>query len=307
MTSRVTVEAPASSANLGAGFDVFALALAKPKDMLTLEKAQRGINLSVHGGQLPTTLQRNVVEAVANAIMTGEKVREGVRLTLRKRVPIGAGIGSSAASSAAAVVGMNALFDLRLSDRKQVEYAGFGERIASGTAHYDNVTASLFGGFVLVSEDKSFTRMDPPHSLVLCLAIPNVKLPTQKTRYARSLLPKRLSIEEAVASVRAASMMVHGLAHDKIEEFGAAMSGGFVDSYRSVMIPGFEQVKKAAMKRGAAGVCISGAGPAMLAATKASKAKIVLAAMTDAFEREGVRSDGFITKVGGGTRVIGQD
>ncbi|MDA4127570.1 MAG: homoserine kinase [Thaumarchaeota archaeon] len=306
MASMVTVEAPASSANLGAGFDVFALALARPKDRLTLEKAQSGIKLSVHGEQLPTTPHSNVVEAVAKAIMAGERVREGVRLRLRKRVPIGAGLGSSAASSSATVVGMNALFDLRLTNKKQIDYAGIGERFASGTAHYDNVTAALFGGFVLVSKDKSFSRMEPPHSLVLCLVIPRVKLPLQKTRYARSLLPRRLSIEEAVAAVSAASMMVHGLAVDSVEEFGAAMSGGFVDTRRSVMIPGFERVKKAAVEHGAAGVCISGAGPAMLAATKGNKGRVILEAMTDAFEKESVKSDGFITKVGEGCRVIEQ-
>lgn len=307
MTSKVTVEAPASSANLGAGFDVFALALARPKDRLTLEKTQSGIKLSVYGEQLPTTPQSNVVGAVAKAIMTGEKVREGVRLRLRKRVPVGAGLGSSAASSSATVAGMNALFDLRLPNKKKIEYAGIGERLASGSAHYDNVTAALFGGFVIVSKDKSFTRMDPPHSLVLCLVIPRVKLPLQKTRYARSLLPKRLPIDEAVAAVSAASMMVHGLAHGSVEEFGAALGGGFVDTRRSVMIPGFERVKKAAIEHGAAGVCISGAGPAMLAATKGNKGRAILEAMTDAFKKEGIKSDGFITKVGEGSRVIGQE
>jgi homoserine kinase len=307
MRSTVIVEAPASSANLGAGFDVFALALGRPKDRLTLFRTQNGIRLSVYGAKLPTTPQRNVVGAVTRAIMAGEKVRGGVLLKLRKGVPVGAGLGSSAASAAAAVVGMNALFDLGLPNKNQIEYAGVGERIASGAAHHDNVTASLFGGFVLVSKDKSFIRIDPPHGLVLCLAIPRLRLPLQKTRFARSLLPKRLSIEEAVAAVNAASMMVHGLAHNSVEEFGAAMDGGFVDHYRSVMIPGFERVKKAAMEQGAAGVCISGAGPAMLAAAKRGKAKLILAAMTETFERAGVGSDGFITKVGGGCEVIGQE
>ncbi|MDA4127801.1 MAG: homoserine kinase [Thaumarchaeota archaeon] len=307
MRSRVIVEAPASSANLGAGFDVFALALGRPKDRLKLTRTKSGIELSVLGAKLPTTPQRNVVGAVTRAVMTGEKVRGGVLLTLRKGVPVGAGLGSSAASSAAAVVGMNALFDLELPNKKQIEYAGVGERIASGAAHYDNVTASLFGGFVLVSKDKSFTRIDTPHGLVLCLVVPRLKLPLQKTRFARSLLPKRLSVDEAVAAVNAASRMVYGLAQNSIEEFGAAMNGGFVDHYRSVMIPGFEHVKEAAMKSGAAGVCISGAGPAMLAAAKRSKAKNVFDSMTDAFEKEGVKSEGFITRVGGGSRVIEQE
>jgi homoserine kinase len=307
MISRVVVEAPASSANLGAGFDVFALALGRPKDRLSLKRTQAGVKLSVDGAKLSTTPRSNVVGAVTHAIMTGEKVHGGVYLNLRKGVPIGAGLGSSAASSAAAVAGMNVLFDLQLPVSKQIEYAGVGERLASGAAHYDNVAASLFGGFVIVSRDKSFQRMDPPHGLVLCLVVPTVKLPSQKTRYARSLLPKRLSVEEAVVAVSAASMMIHGLASDSVEEFGAAMNGGFVDHLRSVMIPGFDRVKKSAMEHGAAGVCISGAGPAMLAATKRSRAKTILHAMTEAFEKEGVRSDGFVTKAGGGCKVIEQE
>jgi homoserine kinase len=307
MKSKVTVEAPASSANLGAGFDVFALALARPKDSLTLEKTKSGVRLFIQGAKFSTTSQNNVVLAVARAIITGEKVRGGISLKLRKGVPIGAGLGSSAASSAATVVGMDALFGLGLSNKKMIEYAGVGERLASGTAHYDNVTAALFGGFVIVSKDMSFTRMDPPHSLVVCLVIPEVKLPLHKTRYARSLLPKHISIEEAVAAVGSASMMVSGLAHGSVEEFGAAMSGGFVDPRRSVMIPGYERVKKVAIENGAAGVCISGAGPAMLAATKGNKGGAILDAMISAFKREGVKSEGFITKAGEGSRIIEQE
>jgi homoserine kinase len=307
MKSRVTVEAPASSANLGAGFDVFALALERPKDKLTLEKTKKGIRLSVKGARLPATPKGNVVGEVARAIMSGEKVHGGLSLSLTKGVPVGAGLGSSAASSAAAVVGMNVLFDLRLPDKKLIEYAGVGEEFASGAAHYDNVTAALFGGFVLVSQDKSFVRMDPPHSMALCLVIPETKLPSQKTRYARSLVPERLSVLEATDVVGAAGLMVHGLLNDSIEEVGAAMGRGFVDTPRSVMIPGFERVRKAAIKSGAAGVCISGAGPAMLAVSSRDRAKAILDVMVGAFWKEGVRSKGFTTRAGRGTRVIEQE
>jgi homoserine kinase len=307
MKSKVIVEAPASSANLGAGFDVFALALGRPRDRLTLKRIPSGIKLSVRGARLSSSPEKNIVGAVTAAIIAGEGVREGVSLKLRKGVPVSTGLGSSAASSAAAVVGMSALFGLRLTNKKKIEYAGVGEKFASGTAHYDNVTAALFGGFVLVSKDKKFARIDPPRSLVLCLAIPRIRLPSQKTRFARSLLPKRLSIEETVAAVSAASMMVNGLAHGSVDEFGAAMSGGFVDPRRSVMIPGFERVKIAAIEHGAAGVCISGAGPAMLAAVKGNKGRAVVEAMRDAFGREGVKSEGFITKVGEGCRIIEQE
>ena len=304
MTTRVTVKAPASSANMGAGFDVFALALSRPTDRLTLEKRDQTISLSVKGGRAPDLVEDNVASAVTRAIIKGEGLRSGVHLTLGKGVPVGAGLGSSAASSAAAAVGMNSLFNLRLSPRRLVQYAGVGEKLASGTAHYDNVTAAIAGGFVIVTKDQNFVSIEPPPSLALCLVVPEIHLPLQKTKFARSLLPDRLSLQEAVEATGAASMMVHGMVQGSVEEIGAAMSEGFVDSRRSAMIVGYDVVRRAAISNGAAGVCISGAGPAMLAATRRSRANIVLKSMVSAFREAGVRSSGFVTRPGGGTRVI---
>lgn len=304
MNRRVTVEAPASSANLGAGFDVFALALKKPRDRLTLVREARGIKVSVRGASLPESPDRNVVGAVANAIMEEQGVRAGVSLLLGKGVPVGVGLGSSAASSVAAAVGIDSLFDLRLSQRELTGYAGVGEKLASGASHYDNVAASLVGGFVIVAGDQTITRMEAPGSLSLCLVTPKVELPKEKTRYARSLLPNEAPLESVVAVVRAASMMVHGFATGSIEEVGAAMAESLVDERRAVMVPGFESVREAAVERGAAGVCISGAGPTVLAAIRRGKASGVLAAMVKAFSKEGVESSGFITRVGEGCRIV---
>lgn len=300
------VDAPASSANLGAGFDVFALALKEPSDRLTLEATKGGVLLEVDGAELPR-LEKNAAWAVAESIMAGEGIRGGVRMRLRKGVPVGAGLGSSAASSAAASVGMDALFGLRLSASRVIEYAGVGEKVTSGAAHYDNVTAAIAGGFIVVSSGRQFVRMVPPRGLALCLATPTVPLPSDKTRFARSLVPRTLPLEEVADTVRGASMMVHGFATGSIEEIGEAMGRSFVDRSRARMIPGFREVKEAALHRGAAGVCISGAGPTMLAATEEGKAKRVLSAMIDAFGREGVRSTGFITGVGNGCRVKRHD
>jgi homoserine kinase len=304
MNKRVTVEAPASSANLGAGFDVFALALKKPKDRLTLVREAGGIRVSVRGASLPESPERNIVGAVARAIMKEQGVGAGVSLLLGKGVPVGVGLGSSAASSVAAAVGIDSLFDLRLSRRKLTEYAGLGEKLASGACHYDNVAASLVGGFVMVTGSRNITSMEAPRSLLLCLVTPRVELPKEKTKYARTLLPKEVPLGSMVAAVRAAGMMVHGFASGNIEEVGAAMAGSLVDERRAAMVPGFEHVRKAAVERGAAGVCISGAGPTILAAVRSGRARRVLAAMVKAFSKEGVESHGFITGVGGGCRIV---
>jgi homoserine kinase len=304
MIERVVVEAPASSANLGAGFDVFALALEKPWDRLTLQKGTGGVEISVKGARLPESPKKNVVGAVANAMMEGQGVKEGVSLSLRKGVPVGAGLGSSAASSVAAAVGVDTLFGLRLSQKELIEYAGVGERLASGTAHYDNVTASLVGGFVMAVGGKGFIRMEVPRSLSLCLVTPRLKLPDEKTKYARALLPKEVPLESMVAAVKAASVMVHGFASGSAEEIGVGMSGSLVDERRAVMIPGFEGVRRAAIECGGEGVCISGAGPTVLAVAKRGRTSRVLAAMVKAFADEGVKASGFITGVGGGCRII---
>jgi homoserine kinase len=301
---RVTVRAPASSANLGAGFDVFALALAEPFDTLVLQKEEQGVRLSVEGLSHLASGKENAAWGVANSIIEGERLEAGVSMSLRKGVPIGVGLGSSAASSAAAAVGMNSLFSLHLPSERLVQYAGVGEEVASGTAHYDNVTASILGGFVIISKEHGLARMNVPPLLALCLATPETRLPRQKTRYARSLLPKRLPLPEVVETVAASSIMVHGFADGNVTEIGNAMGGGFVDDWRAAMIPGFKAVKEAAKKEGALGVCISGAGPTLLAVAHKRGSGRVLDAMIDAFEDTGVKCQGFITTAGKGCKVV---
>lgn len=302
---RVVVEAPASSANLGCGFDIFALALAAPSDRLTLERTESGISLQVKGtGELQKHPEANVVAAVASVMMGEHRLKGGVSMKLVKGVPVGLGLGSSAASSVAVAVGMNRLFRMGLSEKELVSYAGVGEKAASGTAHYDNVAASFAGGFVVVRWDQSFVRMEPPKSMALCLVTPSVRLPKEKTKYARSLLPKEVNLERAVAVARAASMMVHGFATGNLAEIGDAMAVSIVDDKRASMVPGFERVRRAALAEGAVGACISGAGPTMLAVCERRVSGDVLRAMVKGFKARGVRSSGFVTRAGEGCKII---
>jgi homoserine kinase len=304
---RVVAEAPASSANLGPGFDVFAVALKEPKDSLALERTRSEVSLAVRGADsLPESPEQNVVGAVAGAMMAEHGVKEGISMTLRKGVPVGAGLGSSAASSVAAAVGVSALFGLKLSSAEIVRYAGMGERFASGTAHYDNVTASYAGGFVIVNGHSGYIKVDAPRDLALVLVTPKLKLPKQKTKYARSLLPRSIPLKRMVEVERASSMMVHGFATGNIEEIGEAMAVSPVDEARSRMIPEFSHTREAALVSGAAGVCISGAGPTLLAAAEKRKAQEVARAMVRAFRSRGVLSTAFVTRAGGGCTVVGQ-
>jgi homoserine kinase len=306
---KVTVEASASSANLGPGFDVFALALDKPRDRIgiTTEKATR---LSVHmkrvdGIKTPLTVSRNSAGAVCLAIATDFKVMARISLELSKGVPIGHGLGSSGASAAATAFGMNELFRLGMNWGDMIYYAGIGEKMTSGTAHYDNVSASMLGGFIVVrvvAERPLAVRYDAPEDIALCIATPAVDLPARKTEYARSVLPSHVPLGVMVSNVANASLIVSGFAKGNIQMIGAGMNDQVVEAARKKFIPGYDAVRKAGFDTGAAGVCISGAGPSMLAVVDggACKPQEVLRGMIEGFRSEGIESHGFVTVPGRG-------
>ena len=128
-------------------------------------------------------------------------IRKEITIELEKRVPIGLGMGSSGASAAAAAVAMNQLLGLGLCEDELIYYAGKGEAVTSGSPHYDNVSASILGGFVVVrggaGERPTAVRFAPPAGLAVCVATPTVNLPARKTEYARSLLPRSVSPGDA--------------------------------------------------------------------------------------------------------------
>lgn len=310
--SSVCVEAPASSANLGPGFDVFALALKRPTDRLRIKlrpSRDLRIDLKVRGASgLPERPAANVVGAVAKAVARDYGIRGQLSLVLEKRVPIGVGLGSSGASSAATAMAMNTLFDIGLKPHELIRYAGVGERLATGAAHLDNVAASLLGGFVLAETETGPGPVcfDAPTRMRLCLVTPIVPLPTRKTEYARSLLPDHVRFSTLVHNVSMATHMVSGFALRDIGMIGHSMDDAAVEPARAKMIPAYGLLKKSALAAGAGGVCISGAGPTVLAVVDATKAKpkAILESMMATLKRTGIRSKGFVTSVGDGARIL---
>ncbi len=313
----VTVAAPASSANLGPGFDVFALALDSPRDTVRLRiGGSRGARrpsvrmAKVTGLAVPESETENGACVVCHEMAEQLGVKEEIVVELEKRVPIGLGMGSSGASAAAAAVAMNELLGLGLTPDELIYYAGKGEAVTSGSPHYDNVSASILGGFVVVrggaGERPAAVRFDPPAGLAVCVATPVVSLPGRKTEYARSLLPEAVPFETLVANVANASLMVSGFAKKDIKLIGKGMTDRAVEQARKSMIPGYDRVRSRAMGAGAEGVCISGAGPSMLAIVdkKRGRPEKVLEAMLAAFGQEGVKSGGYVTRIGRGARVV---
>ena len=307
---RVIVTSPASSANLGSGFDVFSIGLKDPVDTVELRaskfhesvvKVAYSENSSVHGYE--DTAIRAVIEEMATEFGLKYKI-EGVIVS---HIPIGVGLGSSAASSVAAAVGTDKLFQLKLDSKSILRFAAEGELAASGSRHYDNIAGALHGGFVIVHHDSLETiKFASPKGMKIVIATPGLKLPGKKTKYARSLLPKNVGLEKMTKNVSFASRVVAGFANDDIEMIGSGLEDSVVEPARKMMIPWFDEVKDAALKSGAAGVCISGAGPSMMAIVNSYRVdpERVRKSMEICFEDHGISANSFITSIGEGTRIV---
>ena len=270
MVSKITVKAPSSTANLGPGFDVFGLAVDAFYDEVTLTKTKSGITI-VTDDNIPTNPDNNTAGLVVKNMKKKFKVKSGVEIKIKKGVPAGFGMGSSAASAAATAVAFDKLFGLKLDGNSLVEYAGSGEKASAGTVHYDNVAASVLGGFVIVKTNPlQVTRIDPPTNLRMCVAVPKLDVPKKKTKVSRGVIPKKIKLTDSILNLSNASTIVAGFMKKDPELIGNSIKDVIVEPARKHMIPGFDKVKENALKAGALGVTISGAGPSVIAFSKTS-------------------------------------
>lgn len=271
MVKSVTVKAPSSTANLGPGFDVFGLALDAFYDTVCLEEGGKGVTIQ-SPDPIPCNPEKNSAGLVIKEMSKKFKVRTGLVVKIKKGVPAGFGMGSSAASAAAAAVAFNSLFDLKLDHNTLVQYAGIGEKASAGTAHYDNVAASLLGGFVIVRTDPlNVIKIEPPKDLVLCVAIPKVSVPQKKTEASRKVLPRQVRLSDHVKNLANAAAITAGFMKKDVGLIGNSISDVIVEPARKHQIPGFDRVKAKALAAGALGFTISGAGPSVIAFTSAAE------------------------------------
>jgi homoserine kinase len=242
-------------------------------------------------------------------MMQDFEISDSIEIEVTKGVPSGYGVGSSAASASAAAMAFNALYDLKIEKNRLVEYAAEGEVASAGVRHYDNVSASLLGGFVIcriASDRLQFTRLEPPKDLVLVVAIPWLEVPKRKTEVARSVLPKVVPLKDVVHNISGAATIVAGFALKDVETITSGIDDAIIESARKHLIPGYDSVKQNAISAGGLAVTISGAGPSMIAFLKTSKsAKMVAAAMAKGFKETGVESRTFVCRTSKGARLLG--
>ncbi|KEQ57364.1 Homoserine kinase protein [Marine Group I thaumarchaeote SCGC AAA799-N04] len=297
MASKITVKAPSSTANLGPGFDVFGLAVDAFYDEVTLTKTKSGITI-VTEDNIPTNPENNTAGLVVKNMKEKFKIKNGIEIKIKKGVPAGFGMGSSAASAAATAVAFDKLFGLKLDGNSLVEYAGYGEKVSAGSVHYDNVAASVLGGFVIVKTNPlQVTRIDPPTNLRMCIAVPKLDVPKKKTKVSRGVIPKKIKLTDSILNLSNATTIVAGFMKKDPELIGNSVKDVIVEPARQHMIPGFTKVKQNALKAGALGVTISGAGPSVIAFSKSSAdLKKISSAMSRGFASANTKCQTVICK-----------
>ncbi len=300
-TRRVHVFAPATISNLGSGFDVLGIAINQPGDFVTAERTREpNLSFSVRTAQehIPTDAQNNVAAHVTSLMLQEFKPPFGIKMVLHKKMPMGSGLGSSAASSVAAVAAVNALLPKPLKKYDLLRFTLEGERKASGSPHADNAAPSLLGGACLIRSYEPLDVISIPivNSIVWVVIHPHVVVRTQD---ARDILPKAVTLQIAIRQWGNISGLTVGLATGNAELVGKCVADAIAEPVRSHLIPGFDDVKHAALQAGALGCSISGSGPSMFAVAKnVHAARAIGLAMKKAFTRVAkVESEVYVSRV----------
>lgn len=264
---QIEVFAPGTVANLGCGFDVMGLTLDGVGDRMAVGVELEAEGLSIRndsGVELPESLDENVITPAVRAMLAayGRPVRVAIRL-LEKIVP-GSGIGSSAASSAAAVYGINELLGRPFSGKQLVEFAMQGEALLGGTAHADNVGPALLGGVVLIRGYEPFdiVRLPVPDNFFYAVVHPDIVV---STKMAREVLPHEIPLAKAVKQWGNVGGLVAGFALRDVALIGRSMQDAVVEPYRKGFIPDYDRLKRAALDEGALALNIAGSGPSVFA------------------------------------------
>jgi homoserine kinase len=235
------------------------------------------------------------------------KIKNDLDIRITKGVPIGLGLGSSAASSAAAVTAFNELFQCKLTENELLDFAAEGEVSSAGVKHYDNVVASLFGGFVIVRTFPTlqFIRINTPKDLILVVCVPQMITPAKKTKLARNVIPKTIALEDHTKNLANACMIVSGFLYQDTKLLASGINDVIVEPTRKSLIPGYEKLKLNAIRSGALAVTISGAGPSMIAFTNsANKAHKIGKSMEQVFADSKIQSNAYVCRAGAGAKVI---
>lgn len=302
MDADVEVFAPATVANVGCGFDVLGFAIHRPGDTVTAHpRAAPGLVIERIEGLsegIPLEVSQNTAGVAAQALLDHLGESRGIGLIIDKGIPIGSGAGSSASSAVAAVVAVNELLGRPMERHALLPFALAGEAIASGGAiHADNVGPCLLGGIVLIRSNADFDTvpLDCPEHLFAAVVLPEHRILTTE---ARAILRPEIPMSDAITQWGNVGGLVAGLSKRDYALIGRSLVDVVAEPRRAALIPGFAEVRAAALDAGALGCGISGAGPAVFALCEGDDAAFRVAIeMQRGFREAGLRSDRFVSGI----------
>jgi homoserine kinase len=305
----IKASAPATVANVSCGFDIFGFAVEAPADevVMTLTEKPGVIITKITGddGRLPLEASKNTAGVGVEAFLKHISSKYGAEIVLNKYLPLGSGMGSSAASSAAALIAINHLHGNPLKREELLPFAMEAERIACGSAHADNVAPSLLGGFVLIRgyQPLDVTSIPTPAGLYCTLIHPHLEL---KTEDSRRVLKPTIPIRDAITQWGNIAGLVVGLMKPDFGLISRSLHDVVAEPIRSVLIPGFDNIKREALTAGALGCGISGSGPTIFSlSTDLPVAHRVGELIQQQFALYKLKSDVFVSRVNNvGARIM---
>lgn len=300
MIKKIRVKATATVSNLNCGFDILGMAINEPCDYIDLEMTDSGAVeiTAIKGCQgLSMDPDKNVIGVVLNAMIRKTGTKAGFRASVEKGISPGSGIGSSAASSAAAAFAANELLGNIFSLKELVAFAMEGERLASGTAHADNVAPALLGGIILIRsyEPLDIIPVNIPPELCCVVVHPDMEI---KTSMARGILDKHIPFGTAVKQWGNVGGLIAGFFSEDYDLIGRSLVDHVAEPKRASLIPGFYELKQAAMLNGALGAGISGSGPSVFALCRGEACgEAVLSAMEAYMQTRGIPYNAYLSLV----------
>ncbi len=299
--NEIKIFAPATIANISCGFDVLGCCLDTIGDEMVIRKiSKKGIHISkIEGENLPFETEKNVAGVAALSLINAlyKKLDFGFEIEIYKNIKPGSGIGSSAASAAGAVFAINELLSKPFSKLQLVKFAQEGERIACGSPIADNVAPAIFGGFTLVKNDNPLQVIELPSldNLLATIIHPQIEI---KTADSRAILPKEVTLKNAVKQWANVGSLVHALHTSDFDLLSDSLHDFIVEPHRSKLIPEFDKVKKNSIKAGALGCGISGSGPSIFSFSKGVRvAENVAYTINEIYKKTNIDFNIYISKI----------
>jgi homoserine kinase len=295
---KVKIKCPGTVANLVCGFDILGMALNEPNDIMevTLLDEPKVIIHNRDSYNLPTDPEKNVAGVVFLSVMEKVGGNIGFEVTIEKYIKPGSGIGSSAASAAGAAVAANHLLGNIFSSDEVVQFAMNGEKLASGVKHADNIAPCILGGVTLI---RSIHPLDiiplASPDLYVTVVHPQIEV---RTSDARQILKKQVLLKDAIKQWGNIAGLVTGFLKNDVGLIGRSLEDVLIEPVRSILIPGFDEVKANCKEAGALGGGISGSGPSVFMISKDEATAIkVESEMKKVYDRIGIDYHTYMTTI----------